>query len=102
MLSLRLHPAADKEALEAVRYLQEEDPAEAGILRESVEDAIRWARSQPLIFRCFEDDFRKVRVGKFRYSMIFRIRKDEVQILAVAHMSRRPGYWKDRATDWPK
>jgi hypothetical protein len=47
-----------------------------------------------------KDDFRKVKVGKFRYSLVFRIRGDEVQILAMAHMSRKPGYWKDRAKDW--
>jgi plasmid stabilization system protein ParE len=32
----------------------------------------------------------------FPYILIFRERKDDVQIIALAHTSRRPGYWKKR------
>lgn len=40
---------------------------------------------------------RKVRVDRFPYSIIFRLLdKDTVQVLAVAHGSREPGYWKNR------
>lgn len=59
-------------------------------------EALLWARTEPLLFRCFEKEYRKVKVGKFRVSIIFRIGGDEVQILAVAHHSRRVGYWKNR------
>lgn len=102
MLGYRFHPAARKELLEAGGFILQDDPVQGAAFKAASAAAMHLIRSEPLIFRCFEDDFRKVRVGKFRYSMIFRIRKDEVQILAVAHMSRRPGYWKIRATDWPK
>jgi hypothetical protein len=30
------------------------------------------------------------------YSLFFKVNTDEVVILAVAHHSRRPGYWIDR------
>ncbi|MFK7908966.1 MAG: type II toxin-antitoxin system RelE/ParE family toxin [Akkermansiaceae bacterium] len=100
MLGFRLHPEADAEGIEAAQYIREDDSCQAELFKEALLNALDWARSQPLIFRCFEDDFRKVKVGKFRYSLVFRIRGDEVQILAVAHMSRKPGYWKDRANSW--
>jgi hypothetical protein len=45
---------------------------------------------------CFEGECRKVRVERFPYSVIYRIKGDQLQIIAVAHMNRRPGYWKDR------
>ncbi len=100
MLSFRLHPEADVEAIEAVKYIKKDAPREAALFKGALLSALDWARSQPLIFRCFEDDFRKVKVGKIRYSLIFRIRGDQVQVLAVAHMSRKPCYWKDRAEKW--
>jgi len=38
---------------------------------------------------------RKCILRKFRYSLIYSIEPDGVLILAVAHHSRRPNYWKD-------
>lgn len=100
-LPFRLHPEADAEGIEAARYIEADDPLEGARFRQTLTAAVGWACRDPLIFRCFEDDFRKVRVGKFRYALIFRLRGDEIQILAVAHLSRRPGYWKSRSRDWP-
>ena len=101
MLPYRLHPAADAEAIGEVSFIKSDDPIQAEIFKDCLEDAIEWACSQPLIFRCFEEDFRKVKVGKFRVNLVFRIRGDEIQILAVAHHRRLPGYWKERAQeDW--
>ncbi|MEJ6582025.1 MAG: type II toxin-antitoxin system RelE/ParE family toxin [Akkermansiaceae bacterium] len=100
MLASRFHPDAREELLEAGQYILNDDSEEGLLFKLAFAESLDWACSQPLIFRCFEDDFRKVKVGKFRYSLIFRIRGDEVQVLAVAHMSRKPRYWKDRAEKW--
>jgi toxin ParE1/3/4 len=102
MRAFRLHPEADIEGIEAAGYIASDDVHEGELFKEALENAVMWACREPLIFRCFEDDFRKVKVGKFRYALVFRIRGDEVQVLAVAHMSRRPGYWKQRAGNWPE
>jgi len=102
MLSSRFHPAAEVEVLEAKSYIKIDDEEEAELFEQAFSTARDWAISQPLIFRCFEEDFRKIKVGKFHYSLVFRIRGDEIQILAVAHMSRKPLYWKERAENWPQ
>ncbi len=37
---------------------------------------------------------------KFRLlSLIYAVLGDEILIVALAHHSRRPGYWKDRHAD---
>jgi len=100
MLSYRLHPSADLEAMEAAAYMQLDDPSEAELFKLALEEALEWARQEPMIFRCFEADFRKVKVGKFSYTLVFRVRENEIQILAVVHMSRLPGYWKERSEGW--
>ena len=44
-------------------------------------------------------DIRKRVLRKFHYSLIYTIEKNRVLILAVAHHSRRPGYWVGRRSD---
>jgi hypothetical protein len=33
---------------------------------------------------------------RFPYDIVVRERVDEIIVVAVAHQSRRPGYWKNR------
>jgi plasmid stabilization system protein ParE len=41
--------------------------------------------------------YRYVRVNRFPYILVFRlVDRDEVVVVAVAHTSRRPGYWRGR------
>ena len=53
------------------------------------------ARKEPELYSRFDGEFRKVRIGKFTYALVFRVKNEEIQIIAVMHLHRRPGYWKD-------
>jgi hypothetical protein len=33
---------------------------------------------------------------RFPFSLVYRMRGDDVEVLAVAHGRRRPGYWRSR------
>jgi hypothetical protein len=35
-------------------------------------------------------------VQGFPYKVAYRIRDHDIHIVAIAHTSRRPGYWKNR------
>jgi hypothetical protein len=39
---------------------------------------------------------RRYVVPRFPFSSVYRMREDEVEIIAVAHGRRRPGYWRSR------
>jgi toxin ParE1/3/4 len=39
---------------------------------------------------------RRVFPGKFKFSIVYLVREDEVVILAVAPFRRKPGYWRSR------
>lgn len=39
---------------------------------------------------------RRRKVGVFPYRVVYFVRDDELLIVAFAHQSRRPGYWKQR------
>lgn len=36
------------------------------------------------------------RVHRFPYSVVYRVKDDDIQVVAFAHAKRKPGYWKDR------
>jgi plasmid stabilization system protein ParE len=40
---------------------------------------------------------RRLVVHGFPYEVVYRVRGEVLEILAVAHLRRRPGYWRDRA-----
>ena len=39
---------------------------------------------------------RRLPVRRFPYFVVYRERPDYLQIIAIAHQSRRPGYWRTR------
>jgi cell division protein FtsL len=41
-------------------------------------------------------DVRKLVVNRFRYVLITAIVESALMVIAVAHTSRAPGYWRDR------
>ena len=58
------------------------------------------------LIQCYPDSgrpmgggFRRVLINRFPYAVIYVEREQYFFIIAVAHTSRRPGYWKDRSTD---
>ena len=100
MPPFRLHPEADAEAIGAAKWIKADDPREGDLFVQALETAIFNARKQPEIYRPFDGEFKKIRLGKFHYALVFRLRDGEIQILAVMHLHRRPGYWKERSVDF--
>jgi plasmid stabilization system protein ParE len=53
--------------------------------------------SDPMINHVFGDGFRRCRFEVFPYALVYRVRGESViQVLAVMHQKRHPGYWKSR------
>ena len=39
---------------------------------------------------------RRSLVKKFPYGIVYQILEDKISIVAIAHLHRKPNYWKDR------
>lgn len=50
----------------------------------------------PLMYPERMRDIRFCTMPVFRYVMPYHVRGDEIVVLAYAHTSRRPGYWRSR------
>jgi toxin ParE1/3/4 len=95
MRPYRLHPEAFQEVDEAASFYKERQPGLEKRFLEALQDAIARIRRNPLMYRRVEGEVRKCRVPHFPYGLIFRVdENDSLEILAVMHLRRRPGYWK--------
>ena len=96
---VRLHGEAEAELQVSVSFYRERggDPLADRFKREVLE-AFTTIATDPERFGFVPKlgDLRKVRLKHFPFSILYVDRVDHVWIVAIAHGSRRPGYWEER------
>ena len=92
----RLHPEADAEFADAVRYYAEIAPELGTRFYREVERLIREVCAHPKGFRKFDPPARRHISTHFPYAVIYFEKPGQVWIVAIMHMKRRPGYWRER------
>jgi toxin ParE1/3/4 len=92
----RFHGAARRELRRAVEYYEERVPGLGSELLEEVERAVHEIASSPEAGSPYLANTRRVLVRRFPYRVVYRVRPEEIVVLAVAHQRRRPGYWRGR------
>jgi len=94
-VTVRWHPDALAEAAAAARFYRNKRQGLAQRFLNCLEEAVHRVELHPHIYREVEPGIRKCRVETFPYALIFRPGPD-IQIVAVMHLRRQPGYWKER------
>jgi plasmid stabilization system protein ParE len=94
----RFSDPASEEFTEAVRWYEQRRPGWGGKLFDAVTRTIERVQEHPEIGvqRSSRLPSRQLLVQGFPYKVVYRVREHDVYVVAVAHTSRRPGYWKDR------
>ena len=93
---LEFDPEAIKETRSARAWYQERSlSAEMAFLAE-LRHAILKARETPQRWPKFTHDTRRVVLRRFPFSLVYRVKEDTVQVIALAHDKRKPGYWSHR------
>jgi plasmid stabilization system protein ParE len=94
---VEIHPEALAEAEAAVAWYGERSSHAPAALMEELDNAIKSILDNPRRWPIFELDFRRLPLFRFPYSIVYREKSGGVvQILAIAHGRRRPGYWQAR------
>jgi toxin ParE1/3/4 len=95
---LQISEPAALELSEAVRWYEERRPGWGGRLFDAVTHAFDLIESLPEIgaVRHGRLPARQLTVRGFPYVVIYRVRTRDLYVVAVAHTSRRPGYWLPR------
>ena len=89
------------EAHEAVDWYRARNPQTAERLADLIVEGIQDIFAHPRMFPLYEiprnpGDIRRKRVPDFPFVIVYQLIDEELVIMAIAHTSKRPGYWKSR------
>ena len=87
---------AQIELEEEVRYLNEQQVDLGYEFVKEVADAIARILKYPEGWTRLSKRTRRCRTRRFPYGVIYQIRGDKILVVAVAHLRRKPFYWRDR------
>lgn len=95
MLPVHFDPRAEAEARSAYLWYLERSPLAAERFQVALEQAVYAVGESPLRYPEIDPGVRRrLLPGRFPYGLIYRIRDQVVEVIAVMHLHRRPGYWR--------
>jgi plasmid stabilization system protein ParE len=95
-MKLRWHVEARAEADAAAAFYREKQPRLAQHFLDDLEEALGRIQRHPQAHRRVEGRYSEVPGAAFPYGVIYRLRPDFIEIIAIMHLRRAPGYWKER------
>ena len=98
MKSFQISAPAGEELAAAITGYEAKRRGLGGEFYDAVVDAIELIRAHPEIsaLRSGRLAHRRFALPRFPYTIVYRVREQDVYIVAIAHNSRRPNYWKNR------
>ncbi len=98
LASVEFHQLALQEYDEACEWYRARSEQALQSFKISVLDAVNRIAGSSETLPKFSGKYYWARVQRFPYMLVFRHRRaNHVVIVAVAHTSRRPGYWRRRS-----
>ena len=90
------HPEAVEEAEAAALWYRGRSPRAAARFIDEISQVIEKIAAAPRRWPAGPRETRRAKLPCFPFAVIYREKGDAIQILAVAHGKRRPGYWRSR------
>jgi plasmid stabilization system protein ParE len=95
-LPLRYHPEARAEAFDAFEWYRLRSSNASRRFQQQLELAQGAIQDSPESWAAYLHGTRRYQLKRYPYLVVFRIQSNQIDIIAVAHGRRRPGYWRDR------
>ncbi|MBZ0150093.1 MAG: type II toxin-antitoxin system RelE/ParE family toxin [Planctomycetes bacterium] len=96
MLGVVLHPEAVAEALAAKAWYQERSLRAAQAFVRELGRVMEQLQASPLRWPAGAHGMRRILLRRFPFGIVYRLTPATIQVIAVMHLHRRPGYWKRR------
>jgi hypothetical protein len=93
------HPHAKAELDDAVAYYDVISKDLGDLFIREIADCISRVLVFPTAWTHLDALSRRCNTNRFPYGLVYEIEGENVFILAVMHLHRRPNYWADRRTD---
>ena len=96
MKTVRLLTEASNEIAETVAFYEKCQSGLGAAFAVEFERTVQLVQQYPESGRSLGSRFRQMLTNRFPFALIYAEREQELLVIAVAHTSRKPGYWKDR------
>ena len=94
---IHFRPAAAREFATDFRHYENDYPGRGDRFVAAVDVVLRDIAEHPERYPLLQEpDLRSAKVKKFPYRVVYVIIGEDVDVIAVAHAMRRPGYWRRR------
>ena len=93
---LIVHAEARLEILEALTWYAERSPVAASAFVQELADMVSLAQRSPQSWPRTSGNTRYIVFARFPFDLVFRLKGETLEIVAVAHQRRRPSYWRNR------
>ncbi len=93
---VEFHPDAVAEARVAFEWYQVRNERAAGLFLAELDLAIARIAETPERWPLYLRGTRRFLLRRFPFGVVYRQVAETIQIVAVAHGRRKPGYWKER------
>jgi plasmid stabilization system protein ParE len=80
----------------AAHWYRERSPAAAEAFLVEFERALLRIAEAPEMWPVIDAERRRFVLRRFPFSIVYRVHSGQVEVLALAHGRRRPGYWRKR------
>jgi toxin ParE1/3/4 len=95
-VKVEFHRAADAELRAAAIFYEDRVPGLGEQFLNEVEHACSRLGEHQALGPRLDPEHRRLGLRRFPVALIYRVKTSTVQIIAVAHDRRKPGYWKRR------
>ena len=101
MPAFRFHPEAELEIQAALDWYEDQVPGLGAEFLEELKRILDLTADTPLLWPVWPGvetayKVRRALLSRFPFGVAYLLVGEEIRIYAVAHLSRKPGYWKDR------
>ena len=96
MMPISFLPEAAEEMIEAALYYQSQAFGLGMDYLSEVDHAVHSIETSPHTWPIIHGDLRRRLIRRFPYGVLYRIEPEEILIVAIAHLRKKPGYWKKR------
>jgi len=90
------HPDAESELNQAIDWYEEKSSGLGREFAQEIRQAIGRAVALPLAWAEIQPGIRRVLTNRFPYGVLYSSDGACLEVLAVMHLSQKPGYWKSR------
>jgi plasmid stabilization system protein ParE len=90
------HPEARFELEQAVEFYESQQTKVGLEFLEEIYSTIHRILDFPNAFPVLSKNTRRCLTNRYPFAVIYQIKSNEIFIVAITHLARKPSYWKER------